>query len=777
MSVPNRQPLPGNLSTNTLPPKARGRWIFGRRLSLGIKLPLMVIILLLFAFLISTLLSVNAAQSALTDTLQGELTAQTASKAELIRSNLIWTRGVAIDLAAAAEVNNYDEAGIMNTIRNTLARNKQIYGSTIAYEPYRFQPSYYYWSPYFSRTTGSDLRFTQLGNPDYNYFKWDWYTLPKAKGVPVLSPPYFDKGGGEIWMVTWSAPFFDSAGEVKGVATADIAFSQTQDIVNQIAVGKNGYAFLLDSKGVIMGIGGNGGKYQTMVDTMFTAAQSPQAKGVTDLVSSMTSGKSGFTKVVDAQGRTVYVAYAPVGLETGWSLGLAYPQAELFQKASQLQQTLIIYASLIAIVFGLILYLFTRSITRPIQRLTTHASRISAEQLHLVKGQLSASIQIQTGDELEDLGKALNQMAADLTRAFDTMEDRIAERTQALERRALQLKVAADVGNAAASMRSLDILLKQIVQLISLRFGFYHAGIFLLDEKNEYAVLRAANSEGGRQMLARGHKLQVGHEGIVGNVSQTGLPRIALDVGQDAVFFDNPDLPDTHSEMALPIITSSKIIGVLDVQSTDQAAFTEDDATTLQIVADQLAAAIENSRLLAESQNAAELTRRAYGEVAVRAWQDRLKAHPSQGYRSSGPGTAVQIDENVAWTQDASQCALEGKVIASNDGATLHVPILIRGQAIGILKLEKPNQMQWTGIETQAVQSLSDQLSGALDSARLYDDSQKRAVKEKIISDATARVGSALDIENILRATVDELNRALGGSSEIVLQLLPDANN
>lgn len=441
--------------------------------------------------------------------------------------------------------------------------------------------------------------------------------------------------------------------------------------------------------------------------------------------------------------------------------------AELQQATKNIINTLIVLnvlGLLLALVIG---QYITAAISGPVIQL-----KDAAIQLGL--GRLDAPILVRkSSDEIGTLAATLGKMAAQLQNLINNLEQRVSERTEALEHRTAQIKTAAEVGNSVASIHDLNNLLSQTAQLISQRFGFYHTGIFLLDTKEEYAILRASNSEGGQQMLARGHKLEVGQTGIVGNVAKTGQPRIALDVGLDAVFFDNPDLPGTRSEMALPIIVSGKTIGVLDAQSASESAFTQEDATILQIVANLLAAAIENSRLLAESQIAAETARRAYGEVTVRAWNDRFKARPNQGYRSNGQGSAVQIDESSGWTPDASRSALEGNVIASNDGATLNVPILVRGQTIGVIKMEKPNQTQWTELETQAAQSLADQLSGALDSARLYEDSQKQAMKEKIISAATARVGSALNIENILQVTADELNRALG-ASEIILQLTPN---
>ncbi|HIE37864.1 MAG TPA: GAF domain-containing protein, partial [Anaerolineae bacterium] len=148
----------------------------------------------------------------------------------------------------------------------------------------------------------------------------------------------------------------------------------------------------------------------------------------------------------------------------------------------------------------------------------------------------------------------------------------------------------------------MDDLLDRAVNLIRERFGFYHAGIFLLDERGEYAVLRAATSEAGRRMLERGHKLKVGEVGIVGYVTSTGQPRIVLDVDTDAIHFKNPLLPETRSELALPLRVGDRIIGALDVQSVQEAAFDEEDVAILQTMADQLAVAIEKLERAAQIQ-------------------------------------------------------------------------------------------------------------------------------------------------------------------------------
>ncbi|MDW8327519.1 MAG: GAF domain-containing protein, partial [Anaerolineales bacterium] len=207
--------------------------------------------------------------------------------------------------------------------------------------------------------------------------------------------------------------------------------------------------------------------------------------------------------------------------------------------------------------------------------------------------------------ELEKTREALLQQKAELeaaTQALSRANEELQAQTRAAQRRAAQLVVSAEVARAAATLHDVPTLLDSAVRLISEKFGFYHAGIFLLDEDGEWAVLRAASSPGGQRMLARHHRLRAaktpgGQQGIVGFVIAFGQPRIAMNVGEDAVHFRNPDLPETQSEMAVPLRGSQGVIGALDVQSTQLNAFTDDDIVALQSLADQLAVAIENARL------------------------------------------------------------------------------------------------------------------------------------------------------------------------------------
>jgi Signal transduction histidine kinase, nitrate/nitrite-specific len=363
----------------------------------------------------------------------------------------------------------------------------------------------------------------------------------------------------------------------------------------------------------------------------------------------------------------------------------------------------------------------------------------------LAAGRLETRAPEQGLEEFRFLARTFNNMAAELQQLYTGLERLVAQRTADLARRTAQLEAAATVAREAAEIRDLDTLLNETVRLISDRFGFYHAGIFLVDDAREYAVLRAASSEGGQRMLARGHRLAVGKVGIVGTVAGTGKPRVALDVGADAVFFDNPDLPLTRSEMALPLRVGERVIGVLDVQSVEPAAFTEEDVAVLQTLADQIALAVENARLLEESRRALEELERLYGGRAREAWQVWAALRPA-AYRYTG----VDVEPLPA------PVPLTGE----GDGRQLAVPIRLWGQTIGTVLLKRTEeQPPWSPEERRLAEEMGEQIALALENARLIAETESRAARERLLSEMTSRLTRSLDMDALLEVAVRELAR------------------
>jgi GAF domain-containing protein len=373
----------------------------------------------------------------------------------------------------------------------------------------------------------------------------------------------------------------------------------------------------------------------------------------------------------------------------------------------------------------------------------------------------------------EALGRA-RRYADELEGQRGRLEKMVEERTKHLDTRARYLEATSEVARDAASVLNLGELLSRVVTLLSERFGFYHAGIFLLDSTGEWAVLQAASSEGGQRMLDRGHRLGIG-VGIVGHVVQEKEPRIALDVGEDAVYFDNPDLPDTRSEMALPLQARGELIGVLDVQSVEPEAFTPEDVALLHTLADQVALAIDNARLFQQAQESLEAERRAYGQLSHEAWGELLGARPDLGLLRNNQGAFIDRD---VWRPEMDVALQTGKTARGGDDATsLAIPIKVGGQVIGVIDARKPSGSgAWTAADAGMMEVLTEQLGVTLESARLYQDTQRLAVRDRLVSQVTSRMRESLDVQRVLETAADELYHAFG-LDKVVIRLATEEDD
>jgi GAF domain-containing protein len=363
-------------------------------------------------------------------------------------------------------------------------------------------------------------------------------------------------------------------------------------------------------------------------------------------------------------------------------------------------------------------------------------------------------------EEIKNTNRKLEDLAANL-------EERINERTQELQQvteqtqqRATRLQAISDISQEIVSSitQKPDEVLGRITQIISKKLGYYHVGIFLLDKDEEYAVLRAANSRGGQKMLTRRHQLKVGGAGIVGYATQSGHPRIALDTTTDAIFFNNPDLPETRSEIALPLKYGNKILGALDVQSSLPNAFKDEDVDTLSALANQIAIVVKDIQTSEEIK---------YGFVnrTIKFSQRDTK----QGY-------AFQPDGSIILTTLPQNNPHLEKAIASGETVvlsapskdsqpTMAVPVKFRDQLIGIIHIESnESNRNWTEDEITLVQAISDRAALALENARLLEDSQRRAAKEQAIGEISTKLGATADIESILRTAVRELGAQISGT-------------
>jgi GAF domain-containing protein len=395
-------------------------------------------------------------------------------------------------------------------------------------------------------------------------------------------------------------------------------------------------------------------------------------------------------------------------------------------------------------------------LTIPLNQLTTTAKKVSV-------GDLSAQAPISSVSEVNVLANAFNSMTSQLKETLAGLENRVVERTtelstanEKIRHRASQFEALSQVARSISNSQDLETLLPNVTSLISEHFGFYHVGIFLLDADGEFAVLRAANSPGGKKMLERAHQLKVGETGIVGYVTGQGKPRIALDTGADAFYFNNPDLPGTRSEMALPLMISNQVIGALDVQSLEPNAFSHDDIETLSTLADQVGIAIQNARLYEETRRALTQYQALYQQFSKTGWSQYQKANKLAGIRRS-KSSAVILSEPL----------MEEKF---NGSEILDLPIDLRGHKIGSLKVKATDNRQWTQDEIDIASAIIERAALALENARLLDDAKRRATKEQIIGEISSKIGSSINLRNVLQTAVEELGLNIPGA-EVVIEL------
>ena len=430
----------------------------------------------------------------------------------------------------------------------------------------------------------------------------------------------------------------------------------------------------------------------------------------------------------------------------------------------------VVAATLLVVLIRFALY---RLVVEPLHTLAEGAAIVGA-------GDLAHRIAVGREDELGFVAHAFNEMSAQLNALVTRLEQSVVDRTSALQRRNGQLEAVSIVGQAAARERNVATLLETAADEITAHFGFYHTGIFILDGPHQWAVLRAASSPGGRRLLARGHRLRVGlpHEvegeagtGIVGYVAATGKSRIALNVGEDAVWFNNVYLPLTRSELALPLATGAEVVGVLDVQSEDIAAFSEEDIRSLQLVADQLTIALANARALEGMESALAELRDLQVDYSRRGWARVTQRMRPLAYEYDRVETTAVSPLPVPEELAAGQ--VPHKIVMDGEAPVVMEALRVGDQVLGYLGLSD-SQRLWSEEELALVRSVGEQVALALDNARLFEDTQRNERQQMLISRV---LQAASDPELSTTAVLREIGSILaqGLDMAVLVFTLPSA--
>jgi GAF domain-containing protein len=370
---------------------------------------------------------------------------------------------------------------------------------------------------------------------------------------------------------------------------------------------------------------------------------------------------------------------------------------------------------------------------------------------------------------------------------------------------ALQFETAAEIARDISSSLDLDELLQKAVDLIRTRFNFYHASVFLKDLPGEFVVIREATGEAGAQLKRSGHKLAIGSKSIVGFVAAQGETLIVNDTTRDATYYPNPILPYTRSEAAIPLKVGERMVGVLDVQSNQLYAFNEDNLRTLQILVDQLAIAVVNSELFAETQEhlaqhrllhhitttAAsgttldEALQSAVNGLQVTLGGDRvtilladrekkmLEVRAAVGYANNIYSIRIPIGSGITgWVAARRKTLRINNVLqdtryieaSPNTRSEMAIPLLYRSELLGVLNVESEQLSAYAENDEELLGTLGGSLAAIIANARLLEQIRGQAERERLLFEITDRIRRTTDMDTILATTASELTRAVGAN-------------
>lgn len=584
-----------------------------------------------------------------------------------------------------------------------------------------------------------------------------------------ISKVYIDEETSEP-LVTLAVPVKDVFGEFQGALLAEVNLKFMWDVVDRLQVGETGTAFVVNKQGDLIAFGDAGRVLKGENLSQLMEVAEFIKGGEVDEQALYTTG---------INGAAVVGTFVPLGTPD-WAVITEIPVEEAYQSAiyrgAFLLGSVLVLAALAA---GAGLYI-SRSLTTPLLNLTQTATRLAT-------GEIGLRATMEGPAEVVHLANAFNAMTTQLRELIGSLEERVAARTHRLE-------TIAVVSERLTAILDFEQLLQEMVDEIKEKFAYYHAHVYTLDDRGQNLVLAAGVGEAGAQMRAKSHSIPLDAvTSLVARAARTGEVVRVDNVREAPDWLPNPLLPDTHSEMAVPIISEERVIGVLDVQQDKVAGLDEGDASLLRSLAGQVAIAVRNARLFTQTQAALDKAQSLQRLYMGEAWERLIATHPTTDYEYRQgplpPLSEVTTPEAVAALQQGQTVRLEterkkmadGKLnpedgqepadIPSSSPLALATPLKLRDEVIGVLGLHAADSgRSWTEDEIALIESVGEQMALAIENARLFEDTQRNAWRDQVVSETTAKVWSSAEIEEVMRAAVAQLGDKLR-ASEVVIRL------
>lgn len=521
------------------------------------------------------------------------------------------------------ESSDYSREDMINRLRQMVENNPEIYGSTVAFEPYFFGPDARFFAPYvFRGGPGGALDYRDIGTEEYNYHAWEWYSLPKRLGRPTWSEPFFDAGGGNVIMTTYSVPIYKTLNGEKrfiGVLTADIALDWLRRYANSIHVNRTGYSFIISATGTIIS---HPDSTRLLRSTIFSIAREQKSEQLRIIGDNMVAGKTSFAEIEYHNlmtGKLSWIAYAPV-IRTGWSVGIVFPVDEFMADVNQL------YLNLIWLGFGglaiilAVIVTISRTITSPLRRFTQVAA-------HLASGDFNIRLpDIRSRNEIGQLNRAfismqkalastiadLRQVSANLQISNDkleeysrTLEQKVDERTAELQIKNSELDTAfhdvrtlSEIGKKITSTLNIELIQEIVYEQVNSLMDAASVLIMLYNEPGQKLECKLAMEKGERLppfeiAMSEKNRFAVW---CVEHAAPVFMNDVEHEYSKYVSFRAKPKAGESVSSLIyIPMMIEERVIGVVSVQSFKTGAYSEHQFDMLNNLANFIAIALDNA--------------------------------------------------------------------------------------------------------------------------------------------------------------------------------------
>jgi len=450
----------------------------------------------------------------------------------------------------------------------------------------------------------------------------------------------------------------------------------------------------------------------------------------------LSSGKPFTLSQLGGGNAAAYILFKDLQTQPAAILKIIFPST-VYSQTTNILKFLLPALIIIAIGYGLtITRLMNQYVVNPLTTLDNDLDSIN-------NSHETGKRVVETGDkEIRSLSASINDLISSNEKS-----------TTDLKRSLNQLLTIAEINRSISGYLDPQRLLQEVADLLQNRLGLYYVGIFLLDANKEFAELKAGTGEAGKEMLSRGHKLAVGGVSMIGWSTATQKSRIALDVGKDAIRFSNPLLPDTRSELAIPIVSRNVTVGALSLQSNRETAFNENDIIAFQGIADSLSVALENATLFQNARENLDEIRSLNRIYVQRSW-----------------GSEVIIPGALEYTYEEKSSKR-----SKRKTTMLEIPLLLRDQPVGGLSLEIP-EGTLTPDDRAIIMAIADQTAQALENVRLLQETQERALREEKINELVMKFSGAGSIDEIMKLAAQEIGN-LSSISEVNVHLIPELSS